>query len=67
MHHIGEFFARDDEMMPVLIHTDILRETGNIEEMRRKYTLSLRLGETIKQESVIERLLALGYHHSDYA
>lgn len=49
-----------------MIQSEILRVKGNLENIKRTYTLELMRDGDMPQNTLIEKLLEFGYHQSDY-
>lgn len=50
----------------IVIQSEILRVKGNLENIKRTYTLELMRDGDMPQNTLIEKLLEFGYHQSDY-
>ncbi len=63
----GELFtlSQHDERV-IVIQSDLLRVSGNLESIKRTYTLELIRDMQLAQNILIEKLLEFGYHQSDY-
>ena len=63
----GEMFALSqyDERI-IVIHTELFRVSGNLEQIRRMTTIELIRDTLLPQNILIEKLLEFGYRQSDY-
>ena len=63
----GEYIAIDqyDERI-IVIPSDILRISGNLESIKRGYTIEIQRNSSIGQSPLIENLLEYGYRQSDF-
>jgi transcription-repair coupling factor (superfamily II helicase) len=67
LHHPGEVIALwDYNEKVIVINSDLLRISGNLETIRRAHTYAVTRESHVGQNILIEKLLEYGYHQSDY-
>ena len=67
LRHPGEFLKLHEyDESTIVIHTDLMRISGNIETLRRISTIQITRDDSLSQNILIEKLLEFGYHQSDH-